>query len=75
MNIRSGLPGDLGDQPLDVVGGDPGGRLEDRAEGGLVGGEPGLLADAERAVGGAGEGREDVVGDVQARSSRASWFS
>ncbi len=55
---------DLLDQPFDVVGRDAGGRLQDRAEGRLVECEAGLLADADRAVRGAGKAGQDVVGNL-----------
>ena len=55
----------LGDEPADVVGRDPGGRLEDRAEGGLVVVEAGHLACPERAVGGPRERSEDRFRDLE----------
>ena len=57
--------GDLLDQPLDVVGRDPGRRLENRSERRLIECESRLLANPDRPISRAGECRQHVVGDLQ----------
>ena len=68
------LRGHLFHQALFFLGGDPGGRFENRAKDRLVRRVAGLLAQPVRAVGRTGEGAHDVLRDLQGDQARILVF-
>ena len=56
--------GNLAHQPPDVISGDPGRGLQDRAEGRLIERKPGFLTDVDRPIRRTGECLQEVVGHL-----------
>src|ERR1041385_7678939 len=65
---------DLCHERADLFGGDAGGRLENRAKGGLGRGEASASAHSQRAVSRAGKGADDLLGNLEGDEPRILIF-